>query len=81
LPELGILYPPLYAHSTDACLIRGYPGSRMSFLQRMGRAGRSKAGLVVFLPYAQNPFDTYFAGILTNLCKANYSSSQNVAKQ
>ena len=33
----------------------------MSFLQRMGRAGRSKAGLVVFLPNAQNPFDSYFA--------------------
>jgi DEAD/DEAH box helicase domain-containing protein len=55
--EAGIDLPEL-----DACLIRGYPGSRMSFLQRIGRAGRSKSGLVVFLPSKQSAFDFYFSG-------------------
>ncbi|PRP82409.1 DEAD/DEAH box helicase [Planoprotostelium fungivorum] len=45
----------------DACLLRGYPGSRMSFLQRMGRAGRRGPGLVIFLPNRDNALDFYFA--------------------
>ncbi|CAA9407341.1 ATP-dependent helicase [uncultured Leptolyngbya sp.] len=53
--EAGIDIPGL-----DCCLIRGYPGSVMSFHQRKGRAGRRDAGLVVFLPVAQNPLDYYF---------------------
>jgi len=53
--EAGIDIPAL-----DCCLIRGYPGSVMSFHQRKGRAGRKDEGLVVFLPLAQNPLDYYF---------------------
>jgi ERCC4-related helicase len=33
----------------------------MSFLQRMGRAGRGKPGLVVFLPSRLSAQDFYFA--------------------
>jgi len=32
----------------------------MSFWQRVGRAGRSRHGLVIFLPVAQNPLDDYY---------------------
>ena len=45
----------------DVCLLRGYPGSRMSFWQRIGRVGRAKPGLVVFLPSQRNAMDFYFA--------------------
>jgi DEAD/DEAH box helicase domain-containing protein len=44
----------------DCCLLRGFPGSLMSFWQRVGRAGRSQHGLVVFLPVAQNPIDVFY---------------------
>jgi hypothetical protein len=44
-----------------ACLVIGYPGNKMSFWQRVGRAGRSKAGLAIFLPSLSNPIDWYFA--------------------
>ncbi len=53
--EAGIDLPEL-----DCCLIRGYPGSIMSFQQRLGRAGRKNPGLVIFLPVAQNPLDYYY---------------------
>lgn len=53
--ESGIDLPEI-----DCCLIRGYPGSLMSFWQRVGRAGRSRHGLVIFLPVAQNPLDDYY---------------------
>lgn len=33
----------------------------MSFWQRVGRAGRSSPGLVVFVPEISNPMDYYFA--------------------
>ncbi len=33
----------------------------MAWHQRIGRAGRTKPGLVVFLPSMKNPFDLYFA--------------------
>jgi DEAD/DEAH box helicase domain-containing protein len=55
--EAGIDLPEL-----DCCLIKGYPGSLMSFYQRIGRAGRQSHGLVIFLPYAGDPLD-YFYGI------------------
>jgi DEAD/DEAH box helicase domain-containing protein len=53
--EAGLDLPEL-----DCCLVRGYPGSIMSFRQRMGRAGRVNPGLVIFLPVAQNPLDYYY---------------------
>lgn len=53
--EAGLDLPEL-----DCCLVRGYPGSIMSFRQRLGRAGRVNPGLVIFLPVAQNPLDYYY---------------------
>jgi len=53
--EAGIDLPEL-----DCCLIRGYPGSLMSFWQRVGRAGRTRHGLVIFLPVAQDPLDAFY---------------------
>ncbi|UFP97166.1 DEAD/DEAH box helicase [Gloeobacter morelensis] len=47
--------------SVDAVLLRGYPGSLMATRQRAGRCGRSGPGLVVFLPVASNPLDSYYA--------------------
>lgn len=54
--EAGIDLPEL-----DCCLLRGFPGSLMSFWQRVGRAGRSSHGLVIYLPLVQNPIDVYYA--------------------
>ena len=54
--EAGIDLPEL-----DCCLIRGFPGSLMSFWQRVGRAGRKKHGLVIYLPLGQNPIDVFYA--------------------
>ncbi|MDV3001111.1 MAG: ATP-dependent RNA helicase DbpA [Chroococcopsis gigantea SAG 12.99] len=54
--EAGIDLPEL-----DCCLIRGYPGSLMSFRQRIGRVGRQNPGLVIFLPMGQEPLDHYYA--------------------
>jgi ATP-dependent helicase YprA (DUF1998 family) len=53
--EAGIDLPEL-----DCCLLRGFPGSLMSFWQRVGRAGRKQHGLVIFLPLAQNPVDCFY---------------------
>ncbi|MGD1804565.1 DEAD/DEAH box helicase [Dapis sp. BLCC M126] len=53
--EAGIDLPEL-----DCCLIRGYPGSLMSWKQRIGRVGRRNPGLVMFLPVAQNPLDNFY---------------------
>jgi DEAD/DEAH box helicase domain-containing protein len=54
--EAGIDLPEL-----DCCLIRGFPGSLMSFWQRVGRAGRRQHGLVIYLPLGQNPIDVFYA--------------------
>ncbi|XWK91651.1 MAG: DEAD/DEAH box helicase (plasmid) [Phormidium sp.] len=55
--EAGIDLPSL-----DWCLVRGWPGSLMSFRQRIGRAGRgNNPGLVIFLPVATNPLDNYYS--------------------
>lgn len=54
--ECGIDLPEL-----DCCLLRGFPGSLMSFWQRVGRAGRSNHGLVIFLPLASDPLDAFYA--------------------
>jgi DEAD/DEAH box helicase domain-containing protein len=53
--EAGIDLPEL-----DCCLVRGFPGSLMSFWQRVGRAGRLSHGLVIFLPIAQDPLDSFY---------------------
>ncbi len=76
--EAGIDLPEL-----DCCLIKGYPGSLMSFYQRIGRAGRRQHGLVVFLPSLGDPLDYYYGSnphILLDgeveraLCNPNYHS-------
>lgn len=54
--EAGLDLPEL-----DCCLIRGWPGSLMSFRQRIGRAGRRSPGLAIFLPVAQSPLDNYYS--------------------
>lgn len=53
--EAGLDLPEL-----DCCIIRGYPGSLMSFRQRIGRVGRKHPGLVIFLPIAEDPLDSYY---------------------
>lgn len=53
--EAGLDLPEL-----DCCLVKGYPGSIMSFRQRLGRAGRVSPGLVIFLPVSQNSLDYYY---------------------
>lgn len=53
--EAGLDLPEL-----DCCLVKGYPGSIMSFRQRLGRAGRINPGLVIFLPVAQSSLDYYY---------------------
>jgi DEAD/DEAH box helicase domain-containing protein len=53
--EAGLDLPEL-----DCCLVKGYPGSIMSFRQRLGRAGRISPGLVIFLPVAQSSLDYYY---------------------
>ncbi|MEG3959023.1 DEAD/DEAH box helicase [Microcoleus sp. herbarium2] len=53
--ESGLDLPQL-----DCCLVKGYPGSIMSFRQRLGRAGRVSPGLVIFLPVSQNSLDYYY---------------------
>jgi DEAD/DEAH box helicase domain-containing protein len=53
--EAGLDLPEL-----DCCLVKGYPGSIMSFRQRLGRAGRINPGLVIFLPVSQSSLDYYY---------------------
>ncbi|MBN3884150.1 MAG: DEAD/DEAH box helicase [Nostoc sp. JL34] len=54
--EAGIDLPEL-----ECCILRGWPGSKMAYQQRSGRAGRSQSGLTVLLPNALNPIDCYVA--------------------
>lgn len=60
--EAGLDIPAL-----DCCLILSYPGSRMSFLQRVGRAGRSRPGIAMFLPLASSVVDCFFSSNPTAL--------------
>jgi DEAD/DEAH box helicase domain-containing protein len=53
--EAGIDLPVL-----DCAIVRGFPGSLMSFWQRIGRAGRKNKGLAVYIPIAQNLVDVHF---------------------
>lgn len=68
--EAGLDLPEL-----DCCLLRGYPGSIMSFRQRLGRAGRVNPGLVIFLPVAQNPLDRYYGQYPEQLLSGEVESS------
>ncbi|KAM3097673.1 DEAD/DEAH box helicase [Phormidesmis sp. 146-35] len=52
--EAGIDLPEL-----ECCVLRGWPGSKMAYQQRSGRAGRAKAGITVLIPNALNPIDRY----------------------
>jgi DEAD/DEAH box helicase domain-containing protein len=47
----------------------------MSFWQRVGRAGRSKHGLVIFLPVAQNPLDTFYGRYPEQLLSSDVESA------
>ena len=47
--------------SLDFAIVRGWPNSLQAFRQRMGRAGRNKKGLAVFLPTQYSPLDRYYA--------------------
>ena len=42
-------------------IVRGWPNSLQSFRQRIGRAGRHKRGLAIYIPNALSPLDQYFA--------------------
>ena len=53
--EAGIDLPVL-----DCAIVRGFPGSLMSFWQRIGRAGRQHQGLAIYVPIAQNLVDVHF---------------------
>nr|WP_248277511.1 DEAD/DEAH box helicase [Brasilonema sp. UFV-L1] len=68
--EAGIDLPEL-----DCCLIRGFPGSLMSFWQRVGRAGRKKHGLVMYLPVGQNPIDVFYSQHPTELLSQEVESA------
>lgn len=47
--------------SLDSTIIVGYPGTRASFWQQTGRAGRSGASCVNYLILENQPFDQYIA--------------------
>ncbi|MGK7937566.1 MAG: helicase-related protein, partial [Xenococcaceae cyanobacterium] len=45
----------------DFALVRGWPNSLQAFRQRIGRAGRNRKGLAIFLPIQYSPLDCYYA--------------------
>lgn len=47
--------------SLDTTVIVGYPGTRASFWQQTGRAGRGKEACVNYLLLENLPFDQYIA--------------------
>ncbi|MDJ0589552.1 MAG: DUF1998 domain-containing protein [Pleurocapsa sp. MO_226.B13] len=47
--------------SLDFAIVRGWPSSLQAFRQRIGRAGRNKKGLAIFLPTQYSPLDLYYA--------------------
>jgi DEAD/DEAH box helicase domain-containing protein len=54
--ELGIDLPDL-----DTCLMLGLPGTKISFIQRAGRVGRSKKGSVIILKTGGAQDEYYFS--------------------
>ncbi len=59
--ELGIDIGKL-----DTTVIVGYPGTRASFSQQNGRAGRSGVSCVNYLLLENRPFDQYIAELIRN---------------
>lgn len=47
--------------SLDFAIVRGWSNSLQAFRQRIGRAGRNKKGLAIFLPTQYSPLDLYYA--------------------
>ncbi len=47
--------------SLDFAIVRGWPNSLQAFRQRIGRAGRNRKGLAIFLPTQYSPLDRYYA--------------------
>eukprot|EP01122_Echinamoeba_exundans_P013298 TRINITY_DN5785_c0_g1_i1.p1 TRINITY_DN5785_c0_g1~~TRINITY_DN5785_c0_g1_i1.p1 ORF type:complete len:918 (+),score=128.48 TRINITY_DN5785_c0_g1_i1:361-2754(+) len=53
--EAGVDFP-----STDVCIVKGFPSSKLSFFQRSGRAGRSGPGVTIFVPSKFSGSDFYY---------------------
>ena len=54
--EAGIDLPQL-----DVAVVLGFPGTLMSFQQRIGRCGRQNQGLAIYIPRSQVLLDHYFS--------------------
>jgi DEAD/DEAH box helicase domain-containing protein len=57
--------------SLDVAVLSSYPGSRMSFWQQSGRAGRRDRDALVMLVPSQNPLDQYFCAHPNRLVDAH----------
>jgi DEAD/DEAH box helicase domain-containing protein len=53
--EAGIDLPIL-----DCAILVGFPDSLMSFWQRVGRAGRKRSGMAIYIPIANNALNEYY---------------------
>ena len=68
--EAGIDLPQV-----DVSIILGFPGTLLSFQQRIGRCGRQNKGLGIYIPRTQRLLDTYFSDATDCLPPAKRSTS------